>query len=82
MTSLHAPERQPGESFDQYRERRAASHRAVKTVTHGVYLVGRHKASRAKTERRALVKAHGRRQAIKQIKADRFNAKDQAAIVS
>lgn len=77
MTNLHTPERLPGESFDKYRERRA-----VKTVTHGVYLVGRHKASRAKTERRALVKAHGRRQAIKQIKADRFNAKDQAAIVS
>ena len=33
MTNLHTPERLPGESFDKYRERRAASRRAaVKAV--------------------------------------------------
>lgn len=68
MTSLHAPERQPGESFDQYRKRRAASHRAVRMVRK--LLVYRPSAER--TNRRATVKLEG---GIRQFKRMQYRAK-------
>lgn len=63
----HAPERQPGESFDQYRERRAASHRAVKRLLAGTWAGPIHPANR-----RATVKAAG---GIRQYKRQQYRSK-------
>lgn len=68
--NIHAPQRLEGESMADYRARRIQSKRQAAHSISGV-LVTRHRVSRDRIERRALVKAHGRRQALKQIKAER-----------
>lgn len=67
MTNLHTPERLPGESFDKYRERRAASRRAARL---GMKLA-RHTASAHRRARRAAVKAVG----IRQYKRQQYRAR-------
>ncbi len=68
MSNLHTPERLPGESFDEYRARRAESHRAVRMVRK---LVG-YRPSAERTNRRAGVKAAG---GIRQYKRAQYRAK-------
>lgn len=67
MANLHTPERQSDESQQQYRERRAASHRAVAMIVRGE-LVKQHIGH----NRRQRVKAAG---GIRQFKRQRY-AKD------
>ena len=67
MTDLHTPERLPGESFDKYRERRAASRRAAKLG----WRLARHAPSAHRRARRAAVKAVG----IRQYKRQQYRAR-------
>ena len=71
--NLHNPERGADESAGAYRARRAASNRFAKrrlTALHPVDRSGQHR-NPIRAERRALVAAIGRRQAVKQIKRER-----------
>lgn len=79
MTNVHAPQRLDGESMADYRARRIQSNREAARSIHGWRTLG-HRPSQQRQERRALVKVHGRRQALKQIKHDRATRKLEAAI--
>lgn len=67
MSNLHHPARLDGESFPEYRQRRADSQKVVARALRGRLYFGPAKDQ----TRRVLVKVHGRRQALKQIKAER-----------
>ena len=72
MTNLHTPERLPGESFDKYRERRAASRRAASRRAAKLgRRVARHAPSAYRRARRTAVKAVG----IRQYKRQQYRAR-------
>lgn len=75
--NIHNPERQPGESTEAYRERRAAGQRAVKAMTNTPkqsraisefdverFFVGQHE-NKQRNARRGFVAEYGNRQARK-----------------
>lgn len=71
MTNLHTPERLPGESFDKYRERRAASRRAIRGIVVG-QIVARDRPLRSNRDQRTAVKAAG---GIRQYKRQQYRAR-------
>lgn len=75
MTNLHTPERLPGESFDKYRERRAASRRAASRRARGIVvgqIVARDRPLRSNRDQRTAVKAAG---GIRQYKRQQYRAR-------
>ena len=81
MSSIHTPQRLDGESFADYRRRRAASHAAVRIMTKGPtqapaigpldtsrFFLGQHTNDERNRQRRRVNAWGGRRQYLKTVK--------------